>query len=409
MSKSEHNLLILTSTFPRWENDNTPTFVKEFAKKIQDGTLFSSVTVLAPHYYGAKNNETTDGLKIRRFSYWIPRTGQNIVYDGGGLSKKRSSVIYYLKLLSFIVNEYLSSYRTIKKESGVLVNAHWILPQGFVAIILKKTLGVPVVVSIHGSDIFSLNSSLQKRIKSYVLKNADSVVVNSSATKIAAEKLYKRTYAVIPMGVDTTVFTTNKRPVKSDGKIELIYVGRITEVKGVEYIIDAVHKLTRSYESDKLHLSVVGDGPERHQIEEKVKELGIESYISFKGWIGHKELPNVYKKSDIFVGASIEAPDGAKEAYGLVYAEAQASGLPVVATDTGGIKDIVKDGHTGYLVDQKSGSLLANKIKILIEDKALRRTMGQAGVLWATNRLSWSHTTESYTKEFNEVLANRKN
>lgn len=116
-------------------------------------------------------------------------------------------------------------------------------------------------------------------------------------------------------------------------------------------------------------LVIVGDGPLYRKL--KCQAADMKNKVRFIGARTHEELKTIYASADVFVAPSITAEDGDQEGLGLVILEAMCSGLAVVASDSGGIRDVVHDGHNGLLVEEKNSVQLANRINLLLEDEAL--------------------------------------
>ena len=385
-------LVILTSTFPRWVGDSVPRFVEDFALRMR--SRFRAVTVIAPHYRGSAAREgSSAGITIKRFRYAIPASQENIVYEGHAATKARARPVYALKLLLLLASSFRTTVVSAFRRNAV-VNAHWIIPQGAVALAARPLTGAPVVVTVHGGDVFTLNARLLRRVKRWVLKKADVVVVNSSATLQACRQLYPdRTYEVIPMGVDTTAF--HPAPAALAGSNEVLFVGRLSPEKGAHYLLEAAAAAIERGAS-RFRVRIVGDGPQRAQLEAYAEAHGISHAVTFDGWVAHEDLPPIYRQATVFTGPSIIDDNGWSEAFGLTFAEASACGLPVIATRTGGISDIVKDGETGLLVDQRSSDQLLEALLALLEDSALCERLGSQGARHVAENFSWDAVVERY-------------
>ena len=181
----------------------------------------------------------------------------------------------------------------------------------------------------------------------------------------------------MPNPVDSSFFIPrNKENAKrylgldSDKKY-ILFVGRLlNDHKGITYLLDAFKEISKIY--DDVHLLIVGIGPDEKYLMKYCKTKKIPN-INFTGWIKlRKNLSYFYGASEFFVCPSID------EAFGLVNLEAMASGIPVIGTNVGGIKDIIIDGKTGFLVPPKDSKALFEKMLILLEDKKLSESMGEA-------------------------------
>lgn len=368
------SLIVLASTFPRWENDKVPGFVLDHARNMS--LFFKDVIVIAPHYEGAKRHEQIDNnIYVKRFRYFYPARQQNIAYG-----EFRNNVYNNSKSIFYVIAQLWTTLVVCRKNKAHIINAHWLVPQGFVAVLIKKLLGSKVVVSVHGGDVFTLNGRIMRAIKSFVLRNADRVVVNSSATYDACNSLYQeREYKIIPEIVDVNKFSeARKQPKKYEkDRLSILFVGRLAPEKGAIYLCEAVAKLTKAKKN--VVLTIVGDGSEKVKIQEFIEDNKLQNAIRLEGWKQREELVKYYAAADVFVGPSIKHSNGWIEAFGIVLAEASSAGIPVITTNKGGMKDIIQDGKSGFIIEDKNSDQLADKLKLLLDKPELRKKMGMYG------------------------------
>lgn len=399
--KRDKEIVVMTSNYPRWAGDSTPGFILDFAKQMQK--LGYKITALAPHYQGASTKETLEGVPTKRFRYWFSAAGETLAYEGGALGHIQKSPVYALKLAWLLTALVVSAVWTANRHKAKILNAHWLVPQGFIAILARPFTRAKVVISIHGGDVFGLDSPLFRKIKAWTLARADAVIVNSSATQAKAESLFAgRDYPIIPMGIDTDLFVPLAAKPKHD-KLEILFVGRVASDKGPIYLVKAINELVASNQK-KLHLTIVGSGPELARLQSYVGRHKLAKFIDFAGWTQHEELPKYYASADLLVAPSIINKNGWQEAFGLIFAEALACGTAVIGTSTGGIKDIVRDGETGFLVEQKDPTALALAIQKFLDDPALVITMGQRGRKFIVNNFAKDKTAKRYQQIFDELI-----
>ncbi len=393
----QRTLVVLASTYPRWANDKVPNFVENFVNQMSG--KFRSIRVIVPHYKGAKHKEhpvsPSDNVDITRFHYFLPYSQENIAY---GEFKKNK--LYPLKSLLYIWSELWVTFWACVRSNRAIVNAHWLIPQGFVAVLLKPIFKNKVVISIHGADVFTLNGGTMRKVKRFTLQRANAVIVNSSATQEVCQGLFDREYPIIPMGVDLDRF---KRPdSRQAGKaFELLFVGRVVEAKGLTYLFEAIKQLRD--QKVAVHLNVVGDGEARPQLAAYIKKHKLEKQITLVGWVQQDVLAPYYAQANAFVGPSIETDNGWKEAFGVVFAEASAMSLPVVTTNTGGIKDIIKHEINGLVVPQKDSAAIAKAIARLQQDPKLCAKLGQRGVSYIAENFAWDVIASKYAQIFKNL------
>lgn len=350
-------LLVTASTFPRWENDTEPRFVLDLAEAM---TKYFDVTVLAPAAIGAKDCEIMNDVKVIRYHYFPIHKWETLCYPGAIVPriKEKKSRIILVPFLLFSL--YMNLFKLLHEFD--YVHAHWLIPQGIIQSFFKK----PYIVTGHGSDVRAFNVGLLKRLKIRCLKKAGYVTVVSEHLKKEVKILCDiEKVSVLSMGCKTEDFGKKFAVTdyfKQGEKKVVLFVGRLVEIKGVSYLIEAMKDVDAK-------LVIVGDGPSRQKLEIQAQTQA--DKIVFLGSKTHKELKKIYASADIFVMPSVTAPDGGKEGFGLVALEAMASGLPVVASKSGGITEIVTDGKNGILVEEKNVKELAEKINLLLNNKEL--------------------------------------
>ncbi len=359
-------LLITGSTFPRYAGDTEPRFVLDLAKNMKE---YAEVTVLVPAAPGAADREELEGVQVVRYHYFPIHSLETLCYPGAIVPRIREKKVRGLLVPWLFVSLYVHLFK-MRREYDI-VQANWLIPQGIVQSFIKK----PYVVTGHGGDVTSLNKGILKVLKKRCLKNAAGVTAVSQPLMDVLNGIYENPkQAVISMGCDTAMFGQEHRVENYFGqgdKKVVLFVGRLAEKKGVSYAIEAMRQVNNAM------LVIAGDGPLKSKLQRQAETVQKESgsTILFLGAKTHEELKGIYASADLFVMPSITAKDGDKEGFGLVILEAFASGLPIVASRSGGITDIVKDGVNGYLAEEKDVSGLADRINIVLQDKNIYNKM----------------------------------
>jgi len=213
------SVLVTSSTFPRWREDATPRFVRDLAEL---ATQSWNVTVLAPHHPGAALRDTSADergrgrLDVRRFRYFVPASHQRLCYGGGILPNIRASKLALAQVPCLVGAELAAMRRLLRTECFDLVHAHFLVPQGAVAALATRR---PLVVSVHGSDLFALRGRLIDSALRGVISRAKLVTVNGEVAAREARRrfpLVEPKLRVLPMGVDTTLF----RPPSASERVE---------------------------------------------------------------------------------------------------------------------------------------------------------------------------------------------
>lgn len=178
------------------------------------------------------------------------------------------------------------------------------------------------------------------------------------------------------MGISVDDFPFKERRRREKEPARLLTVGRLVEEKGVEYAIRAVGRLVK--QGQRVQYRIIGDGALRAELETLVQHLDLGEVVHLLGAMSREDVKEQYEWAHVFVMPGVTASSGAVETQGLVLAEAQASGLPIVATDAGGIPEGVCEG-AGFLVPEKDVSALADRLDFVIEHPEHWPDMGQVG------------------------------
>ncbi|MDK8191588.1 glycosyltransferase family 4 protein [Paenibacillus sp. UMB7766-LJ446] len=274
-----------------------------------------------------------------------------------------------------------------------------IFPVGIAGPFMKTFFGVKYFPYVHGLDVMGMVNSKLFPLLLFILRRSDKVIANSQYTKSKLMELGipEMQIVIIPPGLNVSKliggseFNEDIRD-KYDlhGKKVMITVSRLVERKGHDVTLKAISHVIEQIPN--LKYLICGDGPHRGELERLVTQYGLDSVVVFTGGITDHELHRLYECSDLFIMPSRDIKEkGDVEGFGIVFLEANYYRLPVIAGNSGGIPDAVKDKITGYLVDPMDEKEIACRIEELITDEGLARTMGDNGYEWVINHCLWSH------------------
>jgi glycosyltransferase involved in cell wall biosynthesis len=396
-------VLVLTSTWPRWSDDTDPRFIEYLSYELARSF---DVTVLAPHCSGAalqeqaSNGEQT--VDVHRFRYFFTAM-QSLAYGGGMLAQVRRNPFRLLLLPFFLVAELVAIARLHREHQFDAIHAHWIVPHGLVAAVYRliSRNAPPILVTSHGGDLYALRGFVMRRLKRWILNRASAVTVVSEAMRghcadlgFDADKIVVRS-----MGVDLKdTFTPGARDGKRSG---LVFVGRLVEKKGVEYLIEAMAVLMRR--EPKPELSIVGGGPLLSELQQLSERCGVAEQVRFVGSVPNVVVPDYLRASSIAVMPSIVAASGDQEGLGLVAVEAMGCECAVVASDLPAVRDVVRDGETGLMAEPANADALAAAITRLLDDDDLRRGLAEKGRRYATENFDWRIVGRRYAELLSEL------
>lgn len=237
-------------------------------------------------------------------------------------------------------------------------------------------------------------------INKYLLSKLDGIIsISEPATKFT-EKVLKRKPIIIPNGVDLTRFNESVHKIDKydDEKLNILFVGNLVKRKGIIYLLQAFESLKRRY--DDIRLIIAGEGPDRQKSQDYVEEYDIKD-VNFEGYIPDEELPRYYATAHIFCSPATHG-----ESFGVVLLEAMASGLPIVAFENVGYRQVIKDRARRFLVPSRNVRALTKALEVLIKDKSLREEMGSWG-LQEAQEYSWE-SVGSKVERFYEKIINKK-
>jgi glycosyltransferase involved in cell wall biosynthesis len=392
MRSMRKTILVLTSTFPRWKGDVEPPFVYELSRRLLQ---HYRVHVLAPHAPGAAVEEVLDGIRVTRYRYFFT-AWQNLAYHGGILANLKQNPWRFFLIPFFVFAQLSALIRMLYSRSFDLIHAHWLIPQGLVALMGRYLVksAPPLLCTSHGGDLFGLKGSLFNWLKRQVAAHSTAVTVVSRTMRDTLSELGidQNRIQVIPMGVDlqTKFVPPQNRP--DNGSI--LFVGRLVEKKGLNYLIEGLPSILEKHPTAMLRIA--GDGQDRAALEKLSSGLGLEAHVQFLGALDNELLPALYQTADVVAFPSVVAADGDREGFGLVLVEALGCECATVVSDLPAMQDIVIDGKTGLVVPQKNSGRLAEKIIQLLDDAGLRKSLAKAGRQHVVGRYDWGIITRKY-------------
>jgi len=397
-------LLMLASSYPRHKEDSASVFLRHLAQSLSQRGL--RVSVLAP---ADKEGETCieGDISVHRFQY-LPASLQQLAYGSGILPNLKRNPFLWIEVPFFLAMMGYSLVRLLWKEKPDLVHAHWVLPQGLIAVLAKLLYKRPVITTAHGGDAFALKGRLMTTLKRLVLRRSNAWTSNTPSTSEAFgwNGLLPKPH-IIPMGVDVKHFQSGQRPAARkelpDDELLILFVGRLVEKKGVEDLLTAFSLLFPEL-GHRTSLWVIGDGECRVALEQQAETLGISQKTRFWGRISNHLLPDFYAAGDLLMVPSIEAASGDTEGQGVVILEAFAARLCVLATRVGGISDVVDDGDTGVMVEAREPKQLAEAITKLLSDSELRDMLANNAFAKVNRCYDWEKIARDFENLYRAVL-----
>jgi colanic acid/amylovoran biosynthesis glycosyltransferase len=398
-------VLVLTSTFPRRPHDTEPRFVLDLCERLAESF---EVVVLAPSAVGAAKTEWFGKVKVIRYRYAPVRRWERLAAPGAIMPNIRQEPILALLVPFLIIGQLYELFRLLKQESFDVIHCNWIIPQGFVLALVSCFIRTPpAVLTCLGGDVYVLNRWPFSGIKKWVLRTFNRITVITSDITGELQRLAGSAALPpirhIPMGVDLGHFSSAPRDGTSDGKLEVLFVGRLAEKKGVGHLLAAL-KDPRLRERTDYKVTIVGDGPLRRQLEAQAADPALGGRVSFPGALSHEELGPRLGSAHVLCAPFVVARDGDRDGMPAVIMEAAASGLPIIASDIGGVRDIVETGVTGWLLASGDISALTEAILDALDHPDTRAALGLE-IARRARSYSWDAIAEMYAEELTSAMA----
>lgn len=287
-------------------------------------------------------------------------------------------------------------FRRLRSLNPSIVHAHFAI-DAVQALSISRKLDLPLVVSLHGFDVTSADSALSVsragrhflRHREHLFREASAFICISRFIRDAALKagFPESKLHVHYTGLDCDRFRPSEAP--RDPKL-ILFVGRLVEVKGCEYLLRAMALLQQH--DPGIHAEIIGDGPLRSRLEDLATRLSLR--VSFRGVQSPAKVRRTMARARVLCNPSITASSGSMEGFGMVFAEAQAVGTPVVSFSHAGIPEAVNHGHTGLLCPEGDIDALSASLRTLVEDDSIWASMSSAARVWVRERFDISKQAE---------------
>ncbi len=308
---------------------------------------------------------------------------------------------YALNLTSTMVD-------VAKHEQLDLLHVHYAIPHATSAVLARQILAsegyeIPIVTTLHGTDITIVgrDPSFQP-VVNYSINQSDGVTAVSDYLRRETYERFdiRKEIEVIPNFIDTKRFKRLdkehfKRALCPQGEKLLIHVSNFRPVKNAAQVVEVFHQLRQ--ENQEVKLLLVGDGPDRTNVERLSRDLGVYEDVRLLG--KQEPIEEILSIADVFL-----MPSGS-ETFGLAALEAMACGVPVVATDIGGLPELIRHGETGFLCPLNDVSCFIDRVRNLVQDDGLREAMGRRARESAADEFDVNRIVPMYEQYYDRVRA----
>ena len=396
---SEVSLRIICPTYwyPQHATDTQATYVHDINRHL--ARRGHRVTVVTPGNSSMPARESFDDVDVVRFPMELPvdltygRVAQTRVNLMGKVARV-AVMAHYLEA------QFRATVAAARERGADVIHAHWAIPTGPAAVSAARRLGLPSVITMHGGDVYVnpeqgydfptrwyVRPALRWTLRKAGALTAITEDCRQHALRAGAPS---RSIHLVFNGTDLRRFSPAPAGTVDPrfGPTMIFACRQLFPRKGIRFLVEAAAQLKPRFPD--LKVVVAGDGFERPELIALAERLGIARDVTFLGWVPNSELPQYYRAAALSVIPSLE------EGFGIPAAEAMGCETAVVASDAGGLPEVVEQGVTGLIVPRGDANALAGAIGELLADPARRRRMGQAGRERALRLFDWDRSAEQF-------------
>jgi glycosyltransferase involved in cell wall biosynthesis len=370
--------------------------------------LGHELIVVTPQVGNSAVREEFDGVQVVRFPANIP---EDLSYGKVAQSKIgiRAKLRRLAAMAGYVRKQYTAALEVGRRQTTDIVHGHWAIPTGPAVVAAARKLNCPSVITMHGGDVYVNHEQgynfptrwYVRPVLRRTLNHADGLTAISDDCRTHALNAGARSdnIEIIMNGADLRRFGPGDATVTDYGRQMVFACRQLIPRKGIRFLVEAVAMLKSDY--PELQLVVAGDGMERASLEALARQKGIEDRVHLIGWVPNADLPDYFRSAIFSVIPSIE------EGFGIPAAEAMGCEIPVIASDAGGLPEVVDDGVTGFVVNKADSAALAGAMRTLLDDEALRHRFGKAGRAKALAEFDWLTTARAMESMYESLIQRR--
>ncbi len=403
-----HAVVMLTTSYPRFPGDTIGTFMEPIARGI--AARGHDVHIVLPWHPRLARRAVEDGVHFHPFRY-APHPDLNVFGYAAALQAdvhlRRAA---YLAAPLALAASWRAVRRVAAETRATMLHGHWIVPSG--AVTAFAGLGLPIVVSLHGSDVFvAERHALARAAAQSALRRLDWLTACSDDLRdrmiaLGADPARAET---IPYGVDAERFRPDAglraqgRRLMGAGPGDLVVftAGRFVRKKGFEYLIDAVGQLAPRWPA--LRLVIGGGGDLDAELRSRAREHGVADRVGFPGVLAQDAVAQCLAGADLSVMPSVHDDAGNVDGLPNTVMEALASGTALVATRIGGIPSVIEHQRTGWLVAERDAAGLGAAIEGLLARPEARAALGAAARADVLRRRTWASVAEAFEQVYDRA------
>jgi glycosyltransferase involved in cell wall biosynthesis len=402
-----HVVVMVTTSFPRFPGDSVGTFMEPIATHV--AARGHEVHIVAPWHPLVQREREERGVFFHFFRY-APVPALNVFgYAAGMRADVRVRGAAWVAAPLALTAGWFKAMRVARKRHASIMHAHWVVPGGVMG--AAAAPGLPLVVSLHGSDVFVAERVSPARVAARAVFGRAGFVTACSADlarRAVALGAPEDRLEVVPYGVDTARFKpdpSSRATHRAElglpaGAPLLVTAGRLVRKKGFEYLIDAMSRLPAD-----TTLAIAGTGDLAAALEARAREAHVADRVRFLGNVTQDAVGSWFAAADIAVIPSVRDDSGNVDGLPNTVLEALATGTPVIATPAGGIGAVIMDGATGLLVRERDPEALAAAAGALLRDRRRATALGGAAREMVDTRFGWAAAAARFEAAYDRALA----
>ena len=403
-----HAVVMVTSSYPRFPGDSVGTFMEPIATSV--AARGHEVHVVAPWHPLVNRRPAENGVHFHFYKY-APIAALNVF--GYAAAMRADVTLRRTALLAApfaLAQGWRAARRVARRYHATMMHGHWVVPGGVTAMLAAAEL--PLVISLHGSDVFVAEKLLPARVASRAaFRRAGAVTACSEdlARRAVALGADSQRIEVVPYGVDTSQFkpdASRRAAMRSaagvrEDQLLVFAAGRLVRKKGFEYLIDAMAALPREVPAV---LAIGGTGDLEGELQERAQSAEA-GRVKLLGNLTQDDVAGYLAAADMIVVPSVRDQAGNVDGLPNVVLEALASGTALITTTAGGIGGVVSHHRTAFVVPERDPATIGAAIVALARDADLRERLGRAGRLLVEERFGWFRTAERLEAAYDRALA----
>lgn len=405
-------ICMLTSSYPKYPGETTAPFIEEIAAGlVRRG---HTVHVVAPFHRDVRRAPTERGVHLHFFRY-SPARALNVW--GYAESLQADVGLKGAVLAAAPLALGAGTLAMLKLTTTVhfdLMHAHWVIPNGPPAALVARLRGLPLVVSMHGSDVYLAERAAPLSLTAAATYRAAGAITACSgdlrarALRLGAPADRVR---VIPYGVDPGTFQPDAEAgaavraalgVATNTPLVLT-MSRLVYKKGLTYLLEAWPQVLAAHPAAVL--VIAGYGDLRDDLERRANELGIAASVRFPGQIDREQTARYISAADVYAVPSIRDQKGNVDGLPNALLEGMAAARPIVASRIAGIPDVITDGVHGLLTPERDAQAIAAAVSRLLADRPFAAQLGAAARARVRDDLTWDKTAERFEQAYAHALA----